>query len=364
MALNRIGLLTYPLQAVFQYQPGRDLLGSSNAFNTVDQLRINTEADIAQNVSGQNALLITDTLRNLKFTPPEPQDPLLPNTTPYTILPLAEFDNLNLIRQNPLLDVGSQQALNLVSVGEDQERSVVPKPVERGAVQSLTSEPRTSGSLPAPAETQPAALVVGGSFQNSENLTNSANTVGGSQPVGLSTSSQTPSDLQLGVDFPASQALNPASLPFLLHPSRTPYALAAYEVREQVVIPGEPEPVSQQVQPISPVAGVQSIDGPKVQVAQERGRETPRRQTQPSASSSVKSIKYMLKKANEDLIARGSPLHLVLAQNETGFQLDVYDCSFPGLCSLTHDVSLELENLTTILANLANETGLIVDSKL
>ena len=71
----------------------------------------------------------------------------------------------------------------------------------------------------------------------------------------------------------------------------------------------------------------------------------------------------MVRQTNEDLAASGVPLHLVLTQNEEDFALDIYDCSDNGVCEITQEVPLDLNNLLTTLDNLEHETGIIVNIK-
>ena len=56
-------------------------------------------------------------------------------------------------------------------------------------------------------------------------------------------------------------------------------------------------------------------------------------------------------------------MHLVLAQNEDGFALDIYECSNDAVCEVTQEITLDLNNLLTTLDNLEHETGIIVNIK-
>lgn len=74
-----------------------------------------------------------------------------------------------------------------------------------------------------------------------------------------------------------------------------------------------------------------------------------------------RSIREVISRANEDLIANGLPLHLVLAKNNEGYCLDIYDCSADDVCRLSQEVHLDLNKLLTILDNIQHETGIIIN---
>lgn len=160
------------------------------------------------------------------------------------------------------------------------------------------------------------------------------------------------------------RGFDPASLPYLLNPSLTPYVLAAYELMQPNPLPGEPAPPDREVQPVLPIQNARHVDLPEISPAQQReeNRKGPRKQTKPAVVPPVKSIQYMLQEVNEELVSRGSPLHLVLASNEAGYMLNVYNCSSPDRCVVEHDVPLELDKLPTILGSFDHEAGLIVNT--
>ena len=76
-----------------------------------------------------------------------------------------------------------------------------------------------------------------------------------------------------------------------------------------------------------------------------------------------KSIREMIRQTNDDLLANGVPLHLVLAENEAGFALDIYECSGEAVCEITQEIPIDLNNLLTTLDNLEHETGIIINIK-
>jgi hypothetical protein len=166
----------------------------------------------------------------------------------------------------------------------------------------------------------------------------------------------------------APQALNPAqqatgqAIPFQ-------NAVAVYEVRNPTPPPPDPAPIRKDIHPPVPIGRVRPIDPLVLRQEWEKRKITKRKEvghpveTESRPPLAEKVIRDLVRKANEDLAASGVPLHLVLARNEEGFALDVYDCSDNAVCEVTQEVPLDLHNLLITLDNLEHETGIIVNIK-
>ena len=146
-------------------------------------------------------------------------------------------------------------------------------------------------------------------------------------------------------------------------------AFAVYEVRNPTPPPPDPLPTRKDLHPSLPIGRVRPVDPLVLRQEWEKRKKAKRKESglqeeqEPRPPLAEKSIQQMIKQANEDLIASGVPLQLVLAKTEEGFALDIYDCSDDAVCQVTQEVPLDLNNLLTILDNLEHEAGIIVNIK-
>ncbi|MFA7384100.1 MAG: hypothetical protein WC001_11680 [Desulfurivibrionaceae bacterium] len=141
-------------------------------------------------------------------------------------------------------------------------------------------------------------------------------------------------------------------------------AVAVYEVRNPTPPSPEPGPIRREVYPPLPIGRVRPVDPLVLRQEWEKRKRNKTLAAIPSRPPlAEKSIREMVRQANEDLAASGVPLHLVLAENEAGFALDIYECSGEAVCEITQEVPIDLNNLLTTLDNLEHETGIIVNIK-
>jgi len=149
-------------------------------------------------------------------------------------------------------------------------------------------------------------------------------------------------------------------------------AAAVYEVRNPAPPPGEPIPVRRDVRPTLPAGRARRIDPSVLRQEWEKwqtGRNRPEAPRTEAAGETAesrpalaeKAIRQMVQQANDDLAASGVPLQLVLARNEEGYIIDVYNCADGETCKIEQEVPVDLGNLLTTLDNLQHEQGIIIN---
>jgi hypothetical protein len=115
---------------------------------------------------------------------------------------------------------------------------------------------------------------------------------------------------------------------------------------------------------------VDSLDGinPVVKVGDFKRRwlrrqrkDSDERRGVPLTPDAEKSVLPLIDTVNESLAAQGIMIHLLLIKDDAGYSLDVYDCTDEKVCSVIKDMVVDLEDLPSLLRNLQEQTGLIVD---
>lgn len=143
-----------------------------------------------------------------------------------------------------------------------------------------------------------------------------------------------------------------------------PYAIPVYLVRDPNPPPAEPAPAAADVLPAMPIASLLALGRLilRREWEQEKREEHPKNSANP-ALPTERSIQLLMEKVNEHMAARGIPLRLVLARDDQDYSVDIYDCSDKEMCRIVQDILLNLEELPTLLANLQQESGILVDTK-
>ena len=290
----------------------------------------------------QKELLINQALQNLSFTARTPTDALLINEIPPQVEADETLQDLDATQRNELLINEALLTLNAAAQGVTAAEAELTARVTAAAPQALTAALQTAVQTPAAvAAAEAAALVL--TLAPGETAT-----VVPPTPIAATFVTQTPTQFPLPF--------------FLLNPDRTPYVLAVYETRNPNPGPGEPAPVSTEVQPAAPAGMIRPVAMAALRQIWTRQRPGVYEENIPSAVPALeKDLRRVLSRVNEDLAGSGLPLHLVIARRETGYAVDVYDCSDNEVCRLTYDVPLKREELTTVLENLQHETGIIID---
>ena len=291
----------------------------------------------------QKELLINQALQNLSFTARTQTDALLINEIPPQVEADETLQDLDATQQNELLINEALLTLNAVNQEITAAEAELTARVTAAAPQAPTAALQAAAQTPAAvAAAQAAALVL--TLAPGE-----AVTVVPPTPITATFVTQTPTTFQV---------------PFLLlNPDRTPYVIAVHEIRNPTPGPGEPTPVPPELQPPLPAGRARPVGRAALRQAWARQQYGVYEENIPASIPAMeRDLRHVLTRVNADLAANGLPLHLVIAKNETGYAVDVYDCSDNEVCRLTHDVPLKFEDLTITLDNLQNETGIIINT--
>ena len=129
-----------------------------------------------------------------------------------------------------------------------------------------------------------------------------------------------------------------------------------------------PRPVK--IDPYRQKKKVEAIDGinPVARIGAfkrdwQRHREDDREKKTLFSSVDEKSIRQLINNVNVHLENQQILIRLVLVRDQAGgYGLDVYDCTSGDLCSIIHDVIIDLDDLPILLRNLQQETGILLDT--
>jgi len=318
----------------------------------------------AQNLTPaqQAALLGTEALQTLNLEATTPIEPLLEGvTTTPDLTAITESEGLSPAQQAALaVNETVQTALEIENLTPAQQAALTvnqaTQTLEAPLVVPETTIPAAAAGvagetlLPDQAETTPAAGAAAGAAATAATLAATAATP-------TATTTPTPATTVAGAELTLTQQAAAQPIPYQ-------NAVAVYEVRNPTPPPTDPEPIRKDLHPPLPIGRVRPVDPLVLRSEWEkrkRNRSVEEIQSRPPLAE--KSIREMIRQTNDDLLANGVPLHLVLAQNEEGFALDIYECSEDTVCELAQEVPLDLNNLLTTLDNLEHETGIIVNIK-
>lgn len=172
-----------------------------------------------------------------------------------------------------------------------------------------------------------------------------------------------PSPPAITAQTTAAQAASTVAGTTPLNKTVNPIAVPVYEVRNPNPQP-ESVPPETAVRETFPIASLLALGGLTLRREWEKGKKGERREKIPlSALPEEKTIRRIIMRVNEDLIARGLPLRLVLSQSEEGYAVEIYDCSGNVSCQVVQDILLNLQQLPTLLSNLERESGILIDTK-
>lgn len=317
----------------------------------------------------QADLLGVEALQTLNLEPAFPAEPLLANGTTPDLTTIIESEGLSPARQAALaVNETVQSVIEAQNLTPAQQAALT----VNQATQTLAAPLAAPEALLATATTATAAIAGQTTPPGQEETTAAAGTAAGVAATGVTpaTTSATPTVAATPATeaTAASEALNPArqaaaqSIEFR-------NAVAVYEVRNPTPPSPDPGPIRKDLHPPLPIGRVRPVDPLVLRQEWEKRKKTRQKETgnpetaEPRPAMAEKTIRDLVKQANEDLAASGAPLHLVLARSEKGFTLDIYDCSDDAVCEMAQEVPLDLDNLLTILDNLEHEAGIIVNIK-
>lgn len=287
----------------------------------------------------QAASLVNDVLQDLNFVPSAPVDALLINETKPNLISVLENQDLSPAQRAALAFNDTLQTVSTASGAPENTTST-----------AAVAQNMTPGPLAVTQNTVVAAGVATGVSTPGVNLTTAV-----AAPAQITTPV---------IDTTVANEELTAIQPGAVQPiqDRNPIAVSVYEIRDQRPAPPEPKSRRKEVLPPMPIGRVRPVDRLALKQEWEKRKDNLRREELLSGPPlEERAIREMISRANEDLIANGVPLHLVLAKNNEGYCLDIYDCSDEALCRLSREVQLDLHELLTILDNIQHETGIIIN---
>lgn len=84
-------------------------------------------------------------------------------------------------------------------------------------------------------------------------------------------------------------------------------------------------------------------------------------ETQPDQTE--KNLHLLINQVNENLDKLNIAIHISLVRHETGYSLDIYDCTNNFICQLIKDKAIHITDLPQMLRNLQEEAGILIDVK-
>lgn len=140
--------------------------------------------------------------------------------------------------------------------------------------------------------------------------------------------------------------------------------MVVYEIKDPaaVVTTALPKPLRKDISPALAVQNVQAIgDLLARREKREKGGQQGRHMV-PLEQASVREICRLLEEINQQLERQGAMIHLLLVADDTGFAIDLYDCSDGNVCQIIHDISLGVNDLPVLLSRLTQKVGIMVDT--
>jgi hypothetical protein len=310
----------------------------------------------------QAALLGSNAVQTLNLEPTSPIEPLLADNTTPELPTILESQGLSPAQEAALaVNETVQTALETQNLTPAQQAALA----ANQATQTLTA-PLT-----------PQATTIQAATAGTAGQTVAAGPVATTLATGTATSAALATTAATAAAVTATPATETAvastgvtaTQQAAAQPIQYQNAFAAYEVRNPTPPPAEPQPIRKDLHPPLPIGRVRPVDPLVLRQEWEKRKKTKYKESgyqgepAPRPLMKEKAIRDLVRQANEDLAASGAPLHLVLAQNDEGFVLDVYDCSDDGMCQVTQEVPIDLNHLLTLLDNLEHEAGIIVNIK-
>ena len=138
--------------------------------------------------------------------------------------------------------------------------------------------------------------------------------------------------------------------------------MPVWEIKEPLgVSPSPIKPLKKGVAPVVSVSGIRAIDRLLLKREWLKEEKHPRHGAVSHGRSSISRVKMLVDQVNSNLAACGIKIHLVLAMKDEVWGLDIYDCSCGEECRIIHDVAIDLDELSNLLASLQREVGIMLD---
>lgn len=140
--------------------------------------------------------------------------------------------------------------------------------------------------------------------------------------------------------------------------------MAVYEVRNLTPLPRAGVSIEREdLRPVDGLAPIERIGRFVKEWARGKGQGYSRKEGALFPPVEGKEVRNMVADANERLQQQGILVHLVLMQGEDGLYIEVYDCTDEISCRVIHDIEIDISDLPTLMRNLYQESGLLVDTR-
>ena len=138
--------------------------------------------------------------------------------------------------------------------------------------------------------------------------------------------------------------------------------MPVWEIKEPLGIRPNPiKSLKKEVAPAVSARGVRAID--RLLLNREWGKGKRQSSHEPSSKSpaSIRKVRLLVEQVNSNLEVCGIMIHLVLAMKNDMWGLDVYDCSVGDECRIIYNIPVDSLELSSLLASLQRETGIMLD---
>ncbi|HFQ81390.1 MAG TPA: hypothetical protein ENK33_08475 [Desulfobacterales bacterium] len=139
--------------------------------------------------------------------------------------------------------------------------------------------------------------------------------------------------------------------------------MTVWEIKEPLgQTPAQPKPRKREVVPVTPVSTVRAVD--RLFLRRDWNRNHAKGHERPvsrSQAASIREIRLLVQRLNDNLSACGIMIHLVIARNGDDWGLDIYDCTDGVECRIIHNMAIDFDALSGLLASLQQEVGLMMD---
>ncbi len=139
--------------------------------------------------------------------------------------------------------------------------------------------------------------------------------------------------------------------------------MTVWEIKEPLgQTPAPPKPRKKEVVPVTPISTVRAVD--RLFLRRDQSHNQAKRHKRPSSKSqaaSIREIRLLVQRLNDNLSACGIMIHLVIARSGDDWGLDIYDCSDGAECRIIHNMAIDFDALSGLLVSLQQEVGIMMD---
>ncbi len=139
--------------------------------------------------------------------------------------------------------------------------------------------------------------------------------------------------------------------------------MTVWEIKEPLgKSPVAPKPRKREVVPVTPISAVRAVD--RLFLRRDWSRNHANGHERPASNSeaaSIREIRLLVQRLNDNLSACGMMIHMVIAKRGDDWGLDIYDCADGVECRIIHNMAIDFDALNGLLASLQREVGIMMD---